>query len=120
MDLLGGSLIGDLIDAPSPVPSGNPTLNSSSSEVDLFADATFVSAAPQVETRANSQTEVRQVLRNVDRRLFTSCTHSTCEVVWLSLGISCRIIFVRLICLRMQLLYQHHLRLKLEQVLKLR
>ncbi|EXB66907.1 hypothetical protein L484_019545 [Morus notabilis] len=58
VDLLGGSLIGDLIDAPSPVLSGNPTLNSSSSEVDLFADATFVSAAPQVETRANSQTEV--------------------------------------------------------------
>lgn len=58
VDLFGGSLIGDLMDAPTPAPSGNTALNSSSSEVDLFADATFVSAPPQVETIANSQTEV--------------------------------------------------------------
>lgn len=73
VDLFGGSLIGDLMDAPTPAPSGNTALNSSSSEVDLFADATFVSAPPQVETKANSQTEVRQVFRDVDIWLFTSC-----------------------------------------------
>lgn len=58
VDLLGESLIGDLMDAPTSVPSGNTALNSSPSDVDLFADATFVSAPPQVETKANSQTEV--------------------------------------------------------------
>ncbi|PON86195.1 ENTH domain containing protein [Trema orientale] len=58
VDLFGGSLIGDLMDAPTPAPSENPAMHSSSSEVDLFADATFVSAPPQVETIASSQTEV--------------------------------------------------------------
>lgn len=74
MDLFGGSLIGDLMDAPTPAPSENPAMHSSSSEVDPFADATFVSAPPQVETRAGSQTEVRKVFGNVDLWLFSSST----------------------------------------------
>ena len=59
VDLFGGSLIGDLMDAPTPVPSENTAMNKSPSDVDLFADATFVSAPPQVETRASPQSEVR-------------------------------------------------------------
>ena len=48
------------MDAPTPAPSENPAIHNSSSEADLFADATFVSAPPQVETTASSQTEVRK------------------------------------------------------------
>ncbi|XP_062101275.1 clathrin interactor EPSIN 1 isoform X2 [Humulus lupulus] len=58
VDLFGGSLIGDLMDAPTPAPSENPAMHSSSSQVDLFADATFVSAPPKVETKTSSQAEV--------------------------------------------------------------
>ncbi|KAM6543756.1 hypothetical protein CsatB_008203 [Cannabis sativa] len=53
-DLFGDSLMGDLIDAPTAAPSENSAMHSSSSEVDMFADATFVSAP----TKASSQTEV--------------------------------------------------------------
>lgn len=57
LDLFGDSLIGDLMDAPTTAPSQSSVMSSKSSEVDLFADADFVSAAPQVEARANSQTQ---------------------------------------------------------------
>jgi epsin len=59
VDLFGQSLIGDLLDAPISVPTENPIMNNSSSEVDLFADATFVSASPQAEKGPGSETQVR-------------------------------------------------------------
>ncbi|KAL6533980.1 hypothetical protein OROHE_013813 [Orobanche hederae] len=47
VDLFGPDFVGDLLDAPIGVPTDKSTsLESDSSEVDLFADATFVSAAP--------------------------------------------------------------------------
>ncbi|PRQ27910.1 putative clathrin interactor EPSIN 1 [Rosa chinensis] len=53
VDLFGQSLIGDLMDAPASVPEEvGDLMNSGSSEVDLFADAAFVSAPPQAETEA--------------------------------------------------------------------
>ncbi|XP_015885107.1 clathrin interactor EPSIN 1 isoform X1 [Ziziphus jujuba] len=56
VDLFGESLIGDLMDAPTSVPAENPAMDSSQpEEVDLFADATFVSAPVQVEAKASSQ-----------------------------------------------------------------
>lgn len=64
-DLFGGSLIGDLMDAPTSVPVGNPSVNSSASEVDLFADADFVSAPVQVETKASSETKVRLLFQSI-------------------------------------------------------
>ncbi|CAN4120240.1 unnamed protein product [Withania somnifera] len=47
VDLFGQNLIGDLLDAPTPVPADNSTVASHPSEVDLFADANFVSAKPE-------------------------------------------------------------------------
>lgn len=64
-DLFGGSLIGDLMDAPALVLSDYTTANNNPSEVDLFADATFVSAPPPVETSRNSQAEVRILFKCV-------------------------------------------------------
>ncbi|KAL5975545.1 hypothetical protein ACLOJK_019869 [Asimina triloba] len=56
VDLFGESLIGDLIDAP--VPITNATTNgNTSTEVDLFADAAFVSASPNMEAHGGSHTE---------------------------------------------------------------
>ncbi|XP_050364069.1 clathrin interactor EPSIN 1 [Argentina anserina] len=52
VDLFGDSLIGDLMDAPASFHEEKPDMNSGSSEVDLFADADFVSAPPQVDTEA--------------------------------------------------------------------
>ncbi|KAL6524032.1 hypothetical protein OROMI_031127 [Orobanche minor] len=47
VDLFGPDFVGDLLDAPIGVPTDKSTsLESDSSEVDLFADATFVSATP--------------------------------------------------------------------------
>ncbi|KAK3213041.1 hypothetical protein Dsin_017747 [Dipteronia sinensis] len=57
VDLFGDSLIGDLMDAPTSVPVESSAMNGNSSEVDLFADADFVSAEPQVATGASSQTK---------------------------------------------------------------
>ncbi|KAK9077687.1 hypothetical protein SSX86_006024 [Deinandra increscens subsp. villosa] len=48
VDLFGQSLIGDLLDAPTSGPSQNFNGNSKSEEVDLFADAAFVSAPTDV------------------------------------------------------------------------
>ncbi|XP_020598952.1 clathrin interactor EPSIN 1 [Phalaenopsis equestris] len=59
VDLFGESLLGDLLDAPTFVPTDSPTLKSTEkSEVDLFADAAFVSAAPQEGTSSNKQANV--------------------------------------------------------------
>ncbi|XP_031250297.1 clathrin interactor EPSIN 1 [Pistacia vera] len=57
VDLFGDSLIGDLMDAPTSVPAETSASNGNSSEVDLFADAAFVSAKPQPETGTSSQTK---------------------------------------------------------------
>lgn len=46
-------MIGDLLDAPTPVPADNSTVTSHPSEVDLFADADFVSAKPQSKAGIN-------------------------------------------------------------------
>lgn len=54
VDLFGQDLIGDLMDAPASVPVEKPATNDAS-EVDLFADASFVSAAPHVDKGASSQ-----------------------------------------------------------------
>nr|XP_009782257.1 PREDICTED: clathrin interactor EPSIN 1-like isoform X2 [Nicotiana sylvestris] len=48
VDLFGQNLIGDLLDAPTPAPAATSTVNTDPSEVDLFADATFVSAKTQI------------------------------------------------------------------------
>lgn len=57
VDLFGDSLIGDLMDAPTPAPAQTSATNGNASEVDLFADATFVSAQPEQGMGANSQTK---------------------------------------------------------------
>ncbi|CAI9093608.1 OLC1v1029154C1 [Oldenlandia corymbosa var. corymbosa] len=54
VDLFGQDLIGDLLDAPVPVPVDNVVTNNDTSEIDLFADATFVSASPQKEASESS------------------------------------------------------------------
>lgn len=66
----------DFIDAPTSVPEEKPAMKSGSPDVDLFADATFVSAPPQEDefadstfasappkaaTGASSQTQVRHI-----------------------------------------------------------
>ena len=59
VDLFGQSLVGDLMDAPVPVPTEMAATNSNSSEVDLFADATFVSASPNIEAGGECESQVR-------------------------------------------------------------
>ncbi|KAK9699785.1 hypothetical protein RND81_08G196400 [Saponaria officinalis] len=56
VDLFGESLIGDLLETP-PIAATTKTsgLDNKSSDVDLFADADFVSAAPQDLSAGNSQ-----------------------------------------------------------------
>ncbi|KAJ8555519.1 hypothetical protein K7X08_013015 [Anisodus acutangulus] len=56
VDLFEQNLLGDLLDAPTPAPTATSTVNTDPSEVDLFADAAFVSAKPQTETGVTSQT----------------------------------------------------------------
>ncbi|XP_055834405.1 clathrin interactor EPSIN 1-like isoform X2 [Solanum dulcamara] len=46
VDLFGQNLIGDLLDAPTPVPADNSSVTSHPSEVDIFADTNFVSVKP--------------------------------------------------------------------------
>lgn len=58
VDLFGQDLIGDLMDAPTSVPVEKPA-TSNVPEVDLFADAAFVSAEPHVDKGAISQPQVR-------------------------------------------------------------
>lgn len=59
VDLFGESLIGDLMDAPTSVPTEALVMNGNSAEVDLFADAAFVSAPPQAGKEASSQTQTK-------------------------------------------------------------
>ncbi|CAK7353084.1 unnamed protein product [Dovyalis caffra] len=59
VDLFGESLIGDLMDAPTSVPTEASVMNGKSAEVDLFADAAFVSAPPQVGKEASSLTQTK-------------------------------------------------------------
>lgn len=47
VDLFGQNLMGDLLDAPTSVPADNSSVTSHPSEVDLFADANFVSVKPE-------------------------------------------------------------------------
>ncbi|CAL5206152.1 unnamed protein product [Lathyrus oleraceus] len=54
VDLFGQDLIGDLMDAPTSVSVEKPATNDVS-EVDLFADAAFVSAPPHTDKGASSQ-----------------------------------------------------------------
>ncbi|KAK8958129.1 Clathrin interactor EPSIN 1 [Platanthera guangdongensis] len=56
VDLFGESLVGDLLDVPMSVPTETATSNASEApEVDLFAGADFVSAAPQIGTSSHTQ-----------------------------------------------------------------
>ncbi|CAI0441435.1 unnamed protein product [Linum tenue] len=57
VDLFGQSLVGDLLDAPTSVPAETSIKNGSSAD-DLFADADFVSAEPQVDKVPSSQAQV--------------------------------------------------------------
>ncbi|KAI3682215.1 hypothetical protein L2E82_50078 [Cichorium intybus] len=59
VDLFGQSLIGDLLDATSPGPTEKSNGNSKSEEVDLFADAAFVSAPSNVTTGGTSGSETK-------------------------------------------------------------
>ncbi|CAI0408266.1 unnamed protein product [Linum tenue] len=58
VDLFGQSLVGDLLDAPTSVPAETSVKNGSSADVDLFADADFVSAEPQVDKVPSPQAQV--------------------------------------------------------------
>ncbi|KAI4316563.1 hypothetical protein L6164_024535 [Bauhinia variegata] len=58
VDLFGGDLLGDLMDAPTSAPTEKPAI-SSVTEVDLFADAAFVSAEPHIEKGASSQQQAQ-------------------------------------------------------------
>ncbi|GAB4854356.1 hypothetical protein Ancab_022942 [Ancistrocladus abbreviatus] len=55
VDLFGQSLVGDLMDAPVPIPSETAAVDKNAADVDLFADADFVSAAPKAEAGVKSQ-----------------------------------------------------------------
>ncbi|CAA2986971.1 Hypothetical predicted protein [Olea europaea subsp. europaea] len=48
-DHFGQDLMSDLLDSPIPIPMAKSDLNNDTSEIDLFADADFVSATPQSE-----------------------------------------------------------------------
>ncbi|XWS17669.1 hypothetical protein CRYUN_Cryun33cG0087500 [Craigia yunnanensis] len=62
VDLFGQSLIDDLFDGPASVPTGKSAVDTDSAEVDLFDDATFVSAptkaAMELEASPQAQEQV--------------------------------------------------------------
>ncbi|KAK8550433.1 hypothetical protein V6N13_118951 [Hibiscus sabdariffa] len=58
VDLFGPSLIDDLFDAPASVPVEKSAMNTDSADVDLFADATFVSAPTKVAQKSSPQAQV--------------------------------------------------------------
>ncbi|KAH0453688.1 hypothetical protein IEQ34_018012 [Dendrobium chrysotoxum] len=59
VDLFGESLVGDLLDAPTSMPTDSATISSTETpEVDLFADAAFVSAAPHIEKSSHTQANI--------------------------------------------------------------
>ncbi|KAF5743213.1 ENTH/VHS family protein [Tripterygium wilfordii] len=57
VDLFGQNFAGDLLDVTASVPSETSAVNSNPSEVDLFADATFVSASSEIEKGPSSQSQ---------------------------------------------------------------
>lgn len=60
VDLFGQDLIGDLMDVPVSVPTDKSnSLDNDPSEVDLFADAAFVSATPQPAAEKKPEPPVR-------------------------------------------------------------
>lgn len=59
VDLFGQSLIGDLLDAPTSGPTQTSNRNNKSEEVDLFADADFVSAPTNVAPGRTSGSETK-------------------------------------------------------------
>ena len=59
VDLFGQSLIDDLFDVPASVPREKSVVDTDSAEVDLFADATFVSAPTKAAIEASRQAQVR-------------------------------------------------------------
>uniref|UniRef100_A0A7N0RDB7 ENTH domain-containing protein n=1 Tax=Kalanchoe fedtschenkoi TaxID=63787 RepID=A0A7N0RDB7_KALFE len=58
VDLFGESLFGDLMDAPTSVPAGEIVTNSESADVNLFADATFVSAPSSKAPKSPTEIQV--------------------------------------------------------------
>lgn len=59
VDLFGQNLVSNLMDEPVSLPTEITTdSNPATTEVDLFADASFQSAPPQAETTATSHTQV--------------------------------------------------------------
>ena len=62
MDLFGDSVIGDLLDTPTPVLALYSNRNSKSEDVDLFADAAFVSAPTSVAAPASQVNSVASTL----------------------------------------------------------
>ncbi|XP_038695245.1 clathrin interactor EPSIN 1-like isoform X1 [Tripterygium wilfordii] len=57
VDLFGQSFVGDLLDVTTSVPSETSAVKSNPPEVDLFADATFVSASSEIEKGPSSQSQ---------------------------------------------------------------
>ncbi|KAJ6406445.1 hypothetical protein OIU84_010044 [Salix udensis] len=76
VDLFGESLLGDLMDAPTSVPTEALVMNANSEEVDLFADAAFVSAPPQAGKEGSSETQTRVDLFT-SQPAYTSAVPST-------------------------------------------
>uniref|UniRef100_A0A1D1YJL2 Clathrin interactor EPSIN 1 n=2 Tax=Anthurium amnicola TaxID=1678845 RepID=A0A1D1YJL2_9ARAE len=75
VDLLGDSLIGDLLDAPTSVSREATNSNSSEKEVDLFADSSFVSAAPHTATSNSLSRETTDSKSSTDEvDLFAEAT----------------------------------------------
>lgn len=59
MDLFAQSMIGDLMDASAAIPKETTSVrNVATPEVDLFAEATFISASPQSEAASVSHSQV--------------------------------------------------------------
>ncbi|GLT25533.1 hypothetical protein SLA2020_006550 [Shorea laevis] len=77
VDLFGQSLID--FDEQSSVPTEKPAVSSNSSDVDLFADATFVSASAQAESIATSQTQQKEVDLFASQPTMTSAASSTVD-----------------------------------------
>ncbi|CAK9160400.1 unnamed protein product, partial [Ilex paraguariensis] len=59
VDLFGQSLVGDLLDVPAPVSANMSSVNIKTPEVDLFADATFVSAPSHVEAGGSFEAQTK-------------------------------------------------------------
>ncbi|XP_039014465.1 clathrin interactor EPSIN 1-like [Hibiscus syriacus] len=58
VDLFGKSLIDDFFDEPTSVPMEKTAINTNSAEVDLFADATFLSAETESSPQAQKQVDL--------------------------------------------------------------